>query len=133
MKIYSENIEIFSKKNDFVDLTEKIQKIVAESKITDGICTIFVKHTTSFIIINENEPNLKEDFISMIYSIVPENKDYRHNDGNAHAHLKEIFLDSGKTIPVSEGKLDLGTWQSILFFDPDGPRERKIEIKIIGN
>jgi secondary thiamine-phosphate synthase enzyme len=132
MNVHSGEIKLKSKENDFIDLTEKVQEIVADSGIREGLCNVFVQHTTCFIMVNENEPNLKKDFFEMIYQLIPQNGHYNHDDGNAHAHLKEIMFSCDKTIPISNGKLNLGAWQSILFIDPDAPRDRKILVKVIG-
>ena len=104
-----------------------------ESGITDGICVISTRHTTCSIIINENERGLRTDILDMLENIVPENKSYAHNqiDNNAHSHLRAMLLGMSEIVPVEDGHLVLGTWQSIFFVELDGPRNRSVNIKIL--
>lgn len=118
---------------ELIDITDRVRAAVKESGIRDGICVISTRHTTSGIIVNENERGLKNDILDMLEALVPENKKYAHNsiDNNAVAHLRAALLGTSETIPVEDGHLVLGTWQSIFFVELDGPRNRKVNIKII--
>ncbi|VVB90349.1 Uncharacterised protein [uncultured archaeon] len=120
-------------RTELIDITDRVRAIVKESNIKNGICVISTRHTTSSIIINENERGLRNDILEMMEELVPENKSYAHNqiDNNAHAHLRAVLLGSGATIPVEDGHLVLGTWQSIFFVELDGPRNRSVNVKII--
>lgn len=123
-----------SKRIEIIDITLEIQEIVNESGLENGIINIFSKHSTSGIIINENEEGLLVDFENVLNEIIPENNSYKHDiiDNNADSHLKSLFLGPSETIPFSNKKLDAGTWQSIFFVELDGPRTRKVDITIIG-
>lgn len=124
-----------SKRTELIDITDLVRSKVKESGIKDGICVVSTRHTTSGIIINENERGLRSDILEMLETLVPENKSYAHNriDNNADAHLRAVLLSNSVTIPVEDGHLVLGTWQSIFFVELDGPRTRSVNVKIIGN
>ena len=114
-----------------IDITEKVEEVVFESKIKDGICLVFVKGSTASIIINENEYGLLQDLKKTLEKLIPKGN-YNH-PSNAHSHLKATFLGPSKAIPIKDGKLDLGTWLSIFVINFDiYPREREIVIKILG-
>ncbi|MFB6113707.1 MAG: secondary thiamine-phosphate synthase enzyme YjbQ [Halodesulfurarchaeum sp.] len=114
-----------------IDLTDRIESIVS-SEATDGTCTVFVPHTTAGIVVNEAERGLLGDVESRLESLVPEDAVYEHDrmDDNATAHLRSMLLGSSVSIPVRDGGLALGTWQSVLFFEGDGPRSRSVEVSI---
>ncbi len=120
-------------RTEHIDITDRVRAIVKESGIKDGICVVSTRHTTTGIIVNENERGLRNDILEMLESLVPENKNYAHNqiDNNADAHLRAVLLGNSATIPVEDGHLVLGTWQSIFFVELDGPRTRNVNIKII--
>lgn len=122
-------------RTELIDITDRIRTIIKESSIKDGICVISTRHTTSGIIINENERGLRRDIMDMLESLVPENKSYAHNqiDNNADAHLRAVLLGMSEIIPIENGHPVLGTWQSIFFVELDGPRTRNVNIKIIGS
>lgn len=124
-----------SKKHELIDITNKVQEIVKNSKIKQGLCFLYVPHATAAITINENaDPNIQTDIIKAINKIVPEHDNYLHDsvDNNAAAHIKSTVIGVSKTIPISNGKLQLGTWQDIFFTEWDGPRSnRKIIVEII--
>ena len=125
-------IQISTKRNfEFVDITEKVEEIVRRSNVTSGICLVYAPHATAAIIINEFEPNLASDFEKLFERLIPRGN-YSHNliDDNAEAHLKSALFDSGKCIPIENGKLVLGTWQRIIFCEFDGPRSRRINVSI---
>jgi secondary thiamine-phosphate synthase enzyme len=118
---------------ELIDITDRVRGLVKESGITDGICVISTRHTTCSIIINENERGLRTDIIGMLEKLIPQDQNYAHDqiDNNAHSHLRAILLGMSEIIPVEDGHLVLGTWQSILFVELDGPRKRSVNIKIL--
>ncbi|MGB9926771.1 MAG: secondary thiamine-phosphate synthase enzyme YjbQ [Methanosarcina sp.] len=118
---------------ELVDITSEIQKLILESGISEGICAINTRHTTTGIIINENESGLKEDILELLNKLVPAGAEYRHDhiDNNADSHLKAILIGTSESLPVSKGKLELGTWQRVFFAEMDGPRKRIVNITIL--
>ncbi|MDY6965821.1 MAG: secondary thiamine-phosphate synthase enzyme YjbQ [Halobacteriota archaeon] len=119
------------KEIDLFDITGDVSEAVKNVK--SGICTVFTKHTTTGIIINENESGLKDDILTLLKRIVPKGGGYKHDriDNNAHSHLMSIMLGPGVTVPIEDGKLVLGPWQSIFFVECDGPRNRELFVNII--
>jgi secondary thiamine-phosphate synthase enzyme len=114
-------------KQEIVDITERVARVVRESALSDGLCTIFVPHTTAAITINENaDPAVKEDILNALGRLVPAGPHYKHAEGNAHAHIRASLLGHSVTVPIEAGKLTLGTWQGILFCEFDGPRQREV-------
>jgi len=121
-----------SRKEEMLDITESVQRIVDESGVEDGLCCVFVPHTTAAVTINENaDPSVKEDILSAATRLVPENWDYKHLEGNAHAHIKASLFGSSVLIPVVRRRLFLGTWQGIFFCEFDGPRSRTVSVKVL--
>ncbi|MDR0911889.1 MAG: secondary thiamine-phosphate synthase enzyme YjbQ [Methanobrevibacter sp.] len=122
-----------NKRFQIIDISQNIQDIVNKTEINDGIVNIFTKHSTSSIIINENEVGLLTDLKDLLLDIVPEKK-YNHDliDNNADSHLKAILLGTSETVSISSNTLNLGTWQSIFFVEFDGPRNRTINLTIMG-
>ena len=115
-----------------LDITAQVQKVVKESKITEGLCCVFVPHTTAGVTINENaDPSVKEDILKELNKVIPFNDHYSHLEGNAAAHIKASIIGSSVNIPVSNSNLLLGTWQGICFCEFDGPRTRKFYVKVI--
>ena len=123
-----------TKKQELVDINDNVREIVAKSGVKEGICNVFCQHATGAIIINENhDPNVCLDLIDALNKLIPAGK-WRHDnvDGNADAHIKSAIIGPSEIIPIKNNKLQLGTWQSIMFFELDGPRTgRKITIQII--
>lgn len=117
------------RRNELIDITQQIAEKV--SGISEGIVTLFVAHTTCAVTINENaDPDVKRDLLYKLSDLVPENDDYRHAEGNSDSHLKASLIGSSETIPIKDSKLMLGTWQGIYFCEFDGPRKRRLIIKI---
>ncbi len=120
---------------EIIDLTDEIENIVKKSEKKDGIVHIYVPHATAGIILNESaDPNIKTDFLKALEKIVPKHAGYLHDriDGNGAAHIKSSIVGSSITLPLKDGKLIIGTWQSIMFCEFDGPRRnRKIIVQII--
>jgi len=116
---------------EFVDITHQIQKVVSESRIQEGICHIFVPHTTAGITINENaDPSVKRDMIMELSKVIPFEDHYQHREGNSAAHIKSSLMGISLQVIVENGQLLLGTWQGIYFCEFDGPRSRKVWVKI---
>ncbi len=122
-----------SKRIELVDITSQVQEEVMKCEIIEGICLISTRHTTAGIIINENESGLKEDILDLLNKLVPSGAGYRHDriDNNADSHLKAVLLGASEALPVSAGKLELGTWQRIFFAEMDGPRSRIINVTLL--
>lgn len=119
------------KKEEVLDITREVEKIIQQQEIEDGQCNVFVLHTSAAVTVNENvDGSVGEDLYRILREIVPERRDYVHNDGNAHAHLRSSLIGNSAALPVEQGRLKKGTWQRILFLEFDGPRKRKVEIKI---
>jgi secondary thiamine-phosphate synthase enzyme len=115
-----------------VDVTAQVERLVSQSGIGEGICTIFVPHTTAGVTINENaDPTVRSDILQELDKIVPWNDNYDHGEGNAAAHIKASLFGSSLVVFVSGGKLKLGTWQGIYLAEFDGPRTRKVWIKVM--
>src|SRR6056297_2112213 len=116
---------------EFVEITEKIQKKVKESNVKEGIALVYCPHTTAGITINENaDPDVVWDMIESFNSTFPVQSNYKHFEGNSHAHIKSSVLGNEKSIIISDGRLLLGRWQGIYFCEFDGPRKRKVFVKI---
>ena len=124
-----------SSKEEFVNITHKVQEIVKNSKIEDGICIVFTLHTTCGLTITENaDPDVKSDLLLGFSKISPEFPEYRHFKGNSHAHLKSSLMGVSLTIPIEHGRLVLGRWQGIYFAEFDGPRMgREVVVKVIAS
>jgi secondary thiamine-phosphate synthase enzyme len=121
-----------SSRVELVEITHLVQKAVAESKLKSGLCIVYVPHTTAAVTINENaDPSVKHDIIAELNKIVPFDDNYSHLEGNSAAHIKASIIGSSETILVEDGSLVLGTWQGIYFCEFDGPRHRKVIVKLI--
>ena len=128
--LYREIKKIKTKRNDFLDLTDEISKILDKCEIKEGVCNIFLKATTAGLMINENDLLLKNDFKKFFNDIAEENKLYTHPE-NAFSHIRASMLNKNITIPISNGKPLLGKWQSILLWEFDtNDREREIIITV---
>jgi len=128
--MHSDFVEFSTETNDLIDITNEVEKIVDKSEIKNGICLIFNIGSTGAILINENEERLFKDFVEFFEKLTAGR---HHHPSNAHSHLKAGLIGPGKTISVREGKLELGTWQRIIFCEFDTcPRNRKILVKVIG-
>lgn len=121
-----------NKKEDFIDITDIVKRIQSESNISSGIVTIFSPHTTAGITINENcDPDVVRDMLTALDRSYPQREDYHHIEGNSPAHIKASYVGSSSTVIIDDGNLKLGTWQGIYFCEFDGPRTRKVYIKLI--
>jgi secondary thiamine-phosphate synthase enzyme len=116
-----------------IEITSEIRKCVKESGVSEGICYIFVPHTTAGVTINENaDRSVRDDILMGIEKIVPEKGEYTHLEGNSPAHIKASLIGSSETVFIKHSELVLGTWQGIYFCEFDGPRERRVLVKVIG-
>jgi secondary thiamine-phosphate synthase enzyme len=123
-----------STQTEFVDITYSVQEAVKKARVEDGICIIYVPHTTAAITINENaDPSVVQDILMELNKVIPFKDQYRHTEGNSPAHIKASLLGCSQTVFVESGKLILGTWQGIFFCEFDGPRNRKVFVKVISN
>ncbi len=115
-----------------IDITRQVQGVVREKNVDRGICVVYVPHTTAAITINENaDPDVVRDFTMEINKLVPWEDGYRHAEGNSAAHLKASMIGFSETILIEDGRLVLGTWQGIYFCEFDGPRSRKVYVKVM--
>lgn len=114
---------------EVVEITDQVSATLPDD--LTGTCTIFIPHTTAGVTINEHESGLLADIERMLRTVVTDDEDYDHDriDDNASAHLRSILLGSDVTVPVTDGNLDLGTWQSILLIEGDGPRRRRVAVQ----
>jgi len=136
MESYFEEFGVNTKgRIDFRNITGKVLEAVRKSGIRDGIVAVFTPHTTVGLFVNEDESGLKRDLEKSLSELLPENAGYLHDavDDNAHAHLRSIVLGPSLVIPLNAGRLLLGTWQSIFLAEFDGPRHRRVYVKILGS
>jgi len=118
-------------RNEMVDITSSVQKEISKAGVDEGLCVVYVPHTTAGVTINEGaDPAVCTDIVSKLNDLVPPNAGYRHMEGNADSHIKASLVGSSVTVLVEKGRLVLGTWQKIFFCEFDGPRSRKVFIKI---
>lgn len=145
MPAYQETINILTKsQTEFVDITGKVGEIVKRSKIKNGAVTVFSKHTTAAIRINQNEKLLLQDITKILYRFVPMDENYSHDifelretknldeRSNAHAHIKAFILGASETIPFRDGEMTLKDWQTIFFVELDGGRKREVVVEVVG-
>ncbi len=119
---------------ELVDITKPVADAVRQSGVADGICLVYVPHATAAVAINENaDPNVCEDILEALSQLIPEGR-WRHDriDRNAAAHIKATILGPSETVPVRGGRLRLGTWQSLMLVELDGPRERSVIVEVRG-
>jgi secondary thiamine-phosphate synthase enzyme len=120
-----------SARSDIIDITGIIRAVIGESKIKSGVCYVFVPHTTAAVTINENaDPDVPRDMLMALDKMIPWQDDYRHREGNAAAHVKSSLVGASEVILIEKGDPVLGTWQSIFFCEFDGPRTRKVLVKV---
>lgn len=119
-------------RKELLDITARVQEVVTQSGMVNGLCHLFVPHTTAGITINENaDPDVKTDMIRTLSRLVPVDPDYRHMEGNSDAHVKASLVGASETIAVQDGRLVLGRWQAIYFWEFDGPRRREVQVTFI--
>jgi secondary thiamine-phosphate synthase enzyme len=117
---------------NLIDITDRVQQYVHDSGVDEGVCHIFVAHTTAGLTINENaDPSVRADILMILKQLAPDQESYRHAEGNSPAHVKASLMGPNLTVLVSGGRLVLGTWQGIYLCEFDGPRTRKVHLKVM--
>ncbi len=121
-------------RTEFIDITSDVQDLVDKSGIKNGVCRVYVPHTTAGVTINEGaDPSVVRDIQTALTKLIPHRGDYKHVEGNSDAHIKTTLVGSSLTVIIDEGKLLLGTWQAIFFCEFDGARSRKVILKLTEN
>jgi len=119
------------RRTQLVDVTQEIEQVVAESGAKEGVCYVYIPHTTAAVMINEHaDPDVASDLEGVFDRLVPHKGPYRHAEGNTDSHAKAIMVGASQVIFIERGKLALGTWQGVFFCEFDGPRERKMWVKV---
>lgn len=119
---------------EMIDITDRVAAVARESKVLSGVCHVFVPHTTAGVTINENaDPSVPQDILAELDKVIPLRDNYRHMEGNAAAHIKALLVGPSETVFIENGGLVLGTWQSLFFCEFDGPRTRRVLVKIIAS
>lgn len=119
-------------RTQFVDVTSKVRDAVASEGVKDGICMLYVPHTTAAVTINESaDPSVQSDIQMVLNEMVPWKADYKHLEGNSPAHVKSTLVGASELVAVENGSLVLGTWQGIFFCEFDGPRTRKLHVRFL--
>ena len=141
MNFYSQELRISTRKRmEILDITEDVHRIVMKSGIKNGLVNLWVPHATAAIAVNEHDTDLWEDIMNILQKIAPLKGDYRHNakyrwsvgEQNAHAHILNCLIKPGVSIPLENGRMHLGTWQSILFIEMNGSRSRRVHVQVMG-
>ena len=121
-----------SRQTEFLDITREVEKVIVNTRVLDGLALVFIPHTTAGITINEGaDPSVQEDILKILNQVIPSKGPYRHGEGNSPAHIKSSLIGSSVLIMIENGRMVLGTWQSLFFCEFDGPRTRKVLVKII--
>jgi secondary thiamine-phosphate synthase enzyme len=133
MKVFNESFKFSTRGEiDLVDLTDKVQGIVAKSGVKNGLAHVFAPHATGILVLTEYEPSLMADLKDALEKLIPKRASYRH-PSNAHSHLRSVFLCPDRTLPVIDSRVVLGTWQSLVFVETDVyPRQRTVIVQVIG-
>ena len=119
-------------RTELLDITQGVQRLVAESGVRSGVCYIYVPHTTSAVTINENsDPNVGRDLLKELNSVIPFDDHDGHTEGNSAAHIKSSIIGVSKSVIIEEGRLALGTWQAVFFCEFDGQRDRRVMVKVM--
>ena len=126
-------ISIKSKyRTEFINITNEVQNVVNSSGVKEGVCYIFVPHTTAGVTINESaDPDVVDDIQQSLNKLVPHSGHYQHTEGNADSHIKASIIGSSEVVFIENGRLKLGTWQGVFFCEFDGPRNRRVWVKIL--
>jgi secondary thiamine-phosphate synthase enzyme len=122
-----------TKQIQMIDITPEVKRVVAESGVREGLCTVFIPHTTAGVTVNENaDPDVPRDMLMEVNKIVPLQDGYKHMEGNSAAHIKSTLFGCSMNVIVADSQLCLGTWQSVFFCEFDGPRERNVWVQVTG-
>ena len=131
MKILSVKTD---RRTQLVDVTAQVQKAVAASGVARGVCHLYVPHTTAAITINEcADPDVARDVEGALDRLIPKTGPFRHSEGNSDSHVKAVLVGSSQMVLVEDGKLALGRWQGVFFCEFDGPRERRLQVKVVAD
>ena len=135
MSAYAEHVSVrTTKKEQALDVTERVRAVVRASKVRTGLCAITSLHTTAGVYVNENaDPDVLADVLAALRRAVPDDAGYRHAEGNAPAHIRTVLTGASTAIPIADGDLALGTWQGIFLAEFDGPRERRVLVTVVGD
>ena len=121
-----------SKQTEFIDITRSVQEAIKKTGVEDGICIVFIPHTTAGVTINENaDPSVSQDILMELNKVIPFQDRYQHLEGNSPAHIKASLIGCSQIVFVESGKLALGTWQGIFLCEFDGPRNRNVYVKVL--
>jgi secondary thiamine-phosphate synthase enzyme len=128
-----DTIEVASgRREEIIDITAEVERLVARSGVQEGLCVVFVPHTTAAVTINENaDPDVRADILKALRKAVPDTLDFAHGEGNSPAHVKATIVGASVTVPVALGRLKLGTWQGVQFCEFDGPRRRQVWVLVL--
>jgi secondary thiamine-phosphate synthase enzyme len=122
------------RRTQLVDVTAQVERVVKAAGVASGVCYLYVPHTTAAVMINEHaDPDVATDLEGVFDRLVPHAGPYRHSEGNSDSHAKAVMVGASQVVFVEDGKLALGRWQGVLFCEFDGPRERKIWVKVVGD
>ncbi|MBN1787238.1 MAG: YjbQ family protein [Sedimentisphaerales bacterium] len=135
MKIFNDSFGVSThNRNEMVDITGKVEKIISDSGISQGTVTIYCPHTTAGITINENaDPSVVHDILLTLDELIPHKRSgYRHSEGNSDSHVKSSLVGCSETVLISSGQMQFGTWQGIYFCEFDGPRRRTVKVQVMG-
>lgn len=137
MALYQKTLEINTSPKSFLDITKNVQALVSESGLDNGVCSLFIKHTSASLVIQENyDPSVRQDFETIFSKLVPENFPYVHNmegKDDMPAHIRSALTSTSETVPVVNGKLSLGTWQGIYLWEHRGQtHNRKVMVSMVG-
>ena len=122
-----------SGRTELIDITSQITKLVKKSDVKEGLCMLYVPHTTAAVTINESaDPSVKGDILMVLNQVIPWEANYRHLEGNSPAHVKSTLVGASELVAIENSELALGTWQGLFFCEFDGPRTRKVHVRILG-
>ena len=122
-----------SAQNEWIDITAQVRQAVSASGVSEGVCVVFVPHTTAAVTVNENaDPDVPHDLTLALNALSPDRREFRHSEGNSAAHAKTSLVGPSLTLIVTGGSLLLGTWQGVWFNEYDGPRNRTVRVRVMG-
>jgi secondary thiamine-phosphate synthase enzyme len=123
-----------SRRTELVDITEQVAQAIAESAVKDGVCYLYVSHTTAGVLINEHDdPDVARDIEAAFDRLVPREAGYRHAEGNSDSHIKTALIGTSETVFIEDGRLALGRWQGVFLCEFDGPRRREVRVRVVAD